>query len=95
MAIRYCGNVKMRVVCEDNGGLGREPWYRVTLSEEGKHLEAVEVRMSPDDARRWAVDNPEAIDSVAHAAMSFSRADVQELGQHKEDLSGWLIRRRA
>ena len=89
--IRYCGAVTLRVQCVDTGGMGQRPEYRVAFSSLGRHMGAVRVRLSWEDARRLAIDSREAGDKVAHAALSFAGREVRDLADPAEN--GWHIHR--
>lgn len=89
MAIRYCGNVKLRITIENDGGLVVKATYRVALSIDGVHRETVTVR---GEEKGVAIDSPAAFDVVARSAMNFAQESVQEEGNWNED--GWMIRRR-
>lgn len=42
--------------------------------------------------RRLAVDDPRAMRDAAHAAISFTRADIQEYADTNRRMTGWLVR---
>lgn len=94
MAIRYCGRLRLSIRCTDTGGMSRRPEYTVNISEGGRRLKAVSCSLSWDDSRRLAVDSPEAIDKIAHSAVSFASADVREHAEDHPSGAGWLIRRK-
>lgn len=89
MAIRYCGNVKLRITIENDGGLATPASYRVACSVEKSHRETVKVQAQ---APGVAIDSPTAFDFVARAALNFAGESVQEDAEWTED--GWLVRTR-
>lgn len=86
MAIRYCGELTIRVSYLDSSSE-----YRCTVSRAGKHLATLYVGEPKILCR--AVDHPEAYDSAAHAALSFCEDSAVEDGA-SWTYDRWDIRRR-
>jgi hypothetical protein len=80
-ATRFSGNVKITVhLCDedfDGNKLGDKTTYRVVLSMlTRKQVETVRhLSLSPDAARRMAVDSSEAFDAIASSAISFATCE--------------------
>lgn len=92
MAARFCGWIKMRVVCHEKGEDGRLPWYRVTFSIHGKWVQTVEITMARGDRARWQVDDAQAIDAVAREAIGYAAPSVRSYGER--DGPAWKLRRK-
>jgi len=89
MAIRYCGNVKLRITIENDGGLVVKATYRVALSIDGTQRETVTVQ---GEEKGVAIDSPAAFDVIARSAMAFAQESVQEDAEWS-DATTFVIRR--
>jgi hypothetical protein len=98
MAKRFVsGRLKMDVSFND-----RTDQYKVRVCSiypiyKPKRCETVSVGLPgagprSTHGRRLAVDDPRAMRNAAHAAISFSRDDIQELAETNRRGTGWLVR---
>jgi hypothetical protein len=88
MAKRYSGDLQINVIWDDRG------FYRTSVSQDGKSLWSGTVGPVESGIGK---DSSQAYDEVASAALSFADDEVSGIGddaEAKEDLSGWLIRRK-
>ena len=85
MAVRYCGEVTLRI------RLLEVDEYLVHISVRGKHITTMKIR--PPEYRMTSLDAPAAFDAVARAAVSFATYDGV-LADYHLSFSGTIQRRK-
>lgn len=69
MAMRYCGDARIRIRWIDAVGEYR---YTVTIPDDRSYTQKRSGWIKPPPACKDAVDNPRSYDIVAHAVLSFA-----------------------
>ena len=71
-ALRYCGEIRIRITYQDGPGNGR---YRCYLTAGDTRTRSTTITVNAPAYLSHAVDSPEAFDNAARAALAFARDD--------------------
>lgn len=92
MAKRYSGDLQINVTYDDHN------FYRASVSSGGKVLWRGRVKPDPAGVGPGVgYDSPKAYDEIASSALAFADDEVGGIGdeaEFKEDMTGYLIRRK-
>lgn len=83
--VRYSGQVRVELKYDDRADV-----YRAKVCSPRR---CQKVRVGAPRSKRVAVDSMRAYHDAAHAAISFSRDEIQDYASTNSRGSGWQIRR--